>query len=445
MYIGLNLVTDLQLKLNLTPELRQSIDILQMHSLDLYSYLKNIEMENPLIKVESRDFSEFYKFGNNTANVTTSTDPLNLITNKPKTLEQHVIDELRLINHSQEHMRTTTFLAGNLDENGYLDIDLEEAALLLGCSVNQMNEALHILQSLDPPGIGARNLKECLLIQISKDKDAPTYVDDIINDFFQDLAYGKIDKIASKLNISTSHVCELVNYIKTLNPRPGLIYNSKSSPVVIPDAEVINENNCFNISIFDKHLPKVTIRSDYKTILQDDASEEVIDYIRNKLNQANSIIRSLSQRKQTLFRVIEIIVKKQKDFFDLGEKALQPMNLKDISQQLELHESTISRSVQNKYIQTPNGIFELKYFFSNGLIDNEGQFTSQKSIKNRIREVINEEDKNKPLSDNQLADILQKEGIQVSRRTVAKYREQMRILSSRLRKSQNFKLKANSF
>ncbi|XID91428.1 RNA polymerase factor sigma-54 [Paenibacillaceae bacterium WGS1546] len=437
MQFEIQLSSQQQLKLNLTPAMRQSIDILQLHSADLVSYLQEIANENPIIEIQYRPVrDEFGPLSRGSAlGQSELPDPIAAIRSREETLEESLIRQLHLSDRTGEIVSAAVFLAGNLNDDGYLEIDLMQASALANRPVGLMMEALILLQSMDPPGIAARSLAECLELQIERDDHAPAYAKSIVQSHFRELAGGKIGHIAKKLKIRPEQAEKAAAYVRSLNPRPGLAVSPSSLAKVVPDAEIAVFGNRVQITVFDHHLPAIRINKSYELLIGRAPDSDASLYLKDKLQQAKSVMHGLKQRKQTLLRVVEAIYERQRDYFKHGEKGLRPLSMKELSAQLELHESTISRTVQNKFLQTSQGIVSLKSFFSHGLSDQEGQSSaSQTAIKQRIREMIEGEIKRKPYSDSQLADLLRKDGLQISRRTVTKYREELRILSSVLRR-----------
>ncbi len=434
MHIGLHVGQEKQLRLNLTPALKHSIDILQMHTLDLTSYLQELAWTNPLIDIEPGPQPTPGRPNRSVAK-TERLDPLATLQAKNQSLEQMLTHQLRLLNQPPHIVKAAAFLAGNLNDDGYLEIELGHASSLCGCSQEVMELGLELLHQMDPPGVGARNLQECLSIQMRQDPSAPALALPIVNRFFIELAHGKIDSIAKKLGATVECVKQAISYIRRLNPRPGLAFGHHVGFPLIPDGEIVRAGNRYAVRMFDHYLPRITINRDYAALAESHVSKDTAEYLKDKLHQAKWIMRSLGQRKLTLHRVMTAIVDRQQEFIRHGEQELRPMTLRELAAELHLHESTISRAVQNKSIQTCNGIIPLKSFFSNGFSIKDGQLTSQTSIKSKIKQLIDAEAKTKPISDSQIAEYLKKEGIQISRRTVTKYREEMGILSSMLRKS----------
>ncbi|HJV47191.1 MAG TPA: RNA polymerase factor sigma-54, partial [Bacillota bacterium] len=298
--------------------------------------------------------------------------------------------------------------------------------------LEDVQQALFVVQGLEPRGVGARNLRECLTIQLEYQglKDSLSF--QIVEEHLPDLAEGKINRIASALGVSTRQVQEAIDQIRTLDPRPGARYHREEVRYIVPDVTVEQIEGNYIVIVNDAVTPRLSISRFYERLLTEE--NEAKKYIHEKMNSAQWLIRSIEQRRMTLYRVTEAIVDEQCEFFNQGIDRLKPMTLKEIADIVGLHESTISRATNNKYVQTPRGTFELKYFFSSGLSTSSGDAASSESVKKKIKQLIAQEDRKKPLSDQQLSDILNKQGICISRRTVAKYREEIGILSSAKRK-----------
>lgn len=435
MQLGQYLNQEQHVRVTMTPELKQSIFILQLSNLQLNSYLRELEAENPLIEIEWADNSYFASHKKSDHSAFNQADSLSSTSVSRGTLEDWIMDQLRMIEYSPEEFKAVSYYAGNLDEAGYLSVSLEEASYALNMPPELLESALEKLQSFDPPGIGGRNLRECLALQIRRDPDAHPEALKVVELYLEDLAKGKHDKIANELDIDIQEVSNILDYIRSLNPRPGLEFGQSEQQNIVVDAKVYLEKNNYVIEMNRQIAPKVSINTSYLQLLKKKWDREVARYYQEKLRSAEWLIRSLDHRSHTLFKVIYVIVEEQFTFLHEGISGLKPMKLKSIAQKLGIHESTVSRAVKNKFIDTPRGIFELKYFFSNGIQTAEGEQVSSKIIKNRIKDLIAEEDKKKPLSDQKIAFLLNKKGIQISRRTVAKYREEEHILSSSLRRN----------
>jgi RNA polymerase sigma-54 factor len=420
-------------QLNLTPELKQSIFILQVSSEELADFLQIKAVENPLLEIEWPSM----RFGRSIYSKLEDMDPkdrlLNNISKSEDTIESMLLAQLRFKNISKSSYATAVYLAGNINETGYLDVPIAVVSEARGIGEEEVLEALAHLQGLEPAGIAARDLKECLLLQIGRDSNRNPWAETVIEKHMQELAGGKLKQLAEKLNLSLDTLRSTLDYIRTLNPRPGSAFGQQTQNYRLPDAIIGKEDEDYKLFMTNAYLPKIAVNREYRTYLLGNITGEGSFYLRDQTKDAEQLLRSLEQRKTTLRRVIEIIIKEQKAFLDHGISYLKPMNLKTVADTLSFHESTISRAVQNKCIQTPQGWYELNFFFPSGVSTAEGEDTSAESIKSRIKHMVNLEDKKHPFSDQQITDQLVKQGIQISRRTVMKYREEMKILSSRLR------------
>ncbi|WCK54123.1 RNA polymerase factor sigma-54 [Aneurinibacillus sp. Ricciae_BoGa-3] len=464
MQMGFGLYQQQTLKLVMTPELRQAITILQYSSVDLVDFLHQQASENPVLEITENDknylretattdqvaaakpeidwleYARVRATGDTTyssgATRRTDVEPLDFVRADDLTLERHLSEQIAIMkNLSKLERKILRFLIGNLNESGYLYIDAAEAASILDVPLEQMEDMITFLQGLDPVGVGSRNLVECLQLQILARADAPPLVYEIVTHYLQDVADRRFPKIASALGVTVQSVQEAADYIKSLNPRPAGQFGGSSPRFITPDVTVEKVGNEYVVIVTDSMTPNLSISRFYRQMLQDGDQAGAQRYIQEKLNSAMWLIKSIEQRRMTLYRVTQAIVEEQQAFFKSGITSLKPMTLKDIAQKVDLHESTISRATSNKYVQTPRGLFELKYFFTNGLGRSDGgDAASALSVKKKIKELIDSEDKNKPLSDQKIMDILVADGTQISRRTVAKYREELGIAGSSKRK-----------
>ncbi|WP_409341664.1 RNA polymerase factor sigma-54 [Paenibacillus sp. MBLB4367] len=423
------------LKLGMTVQLQQSIHLLQLSASELAEYVQEQSTLNPMLDISWRDSRK-----NRGVGVSASAYSGNGAKGygrteaacQPETLESALISQLRTAAGNDSKRKIAAFLAGNLNEDGYLEIGLEEVCAVLQAPSARAEAALKLLQSLEPAGVGARNLQECLLLQIERDPDADPLAAPVVIGFLQELGGGKLKKIAESLRAPLEAVVRALDYIRRLDPRPGLAYSECNGKYIVPDAVVAAERDQFVITLNESLIPQVSLSGCYQSMLVTGGSKEVNLFLRDHLQTAKWLIRSLEQRNATLYRVIEAIVEEQRDFMVHGVTRMRPMNMKAIAEKLGLHESTISRTVRNKYALTPQGLYELKYFFS-GSVAGEQDAASAESVKSRIKQLIDAEDKRAPLSDQRIADLLSAEGVQLARRTVVKYREEMRLLSSRFR------------
>ncbi|MDU0204855.1 RNA polymerase factor sigma-54 [Paenibacillus sp. MAH-36] len=423
-----------QVKLAMTPELRQSIHILQLSGYELNQFLLEQSVENPILEVEESPYL-YRKIRSSGSLDASQTDPLLLLRAHEQSLQDYVCSQLRV------HIRLTPavrkfaiFLAGNLDEKGYLSLKLDECCEILGENMEVALDALAALQSLDPAGIGARDVRECLLIQIRKDSEADVGALACVEHYLPQLAQGRYKEVGVRLKRSEQQIAKIHAYIKTLNPWPGSSYPPDVKPCyIIPDAYIRREPNGFSIQVNTKYMPRVSMNSAYSQWVND-KQEDASFYLRDKFKSASWLIKSIEQRNATLHRVIQVLIDEQYNFLHMGLAYLRPLNLKSVAERLGLHESTISRAVQNKYIQTPQGLIEMKFLFSMGLQTSQGSTVSVSLVKYKMKEIFSQERKSAPYSDQQISELLVTQGIGISRRTVAKYREELAIPAASIRK-----------
>ncbi len=353
-----------------------------------------------------------------------------------KSLTEHLLWQLMMYAPTEEQQRIGSLIAGNLNANGYLDISLEEIARIVTIPVEKVEEVLLIMQNFDPVGICARNLEECLMIQVKQLKLQDTIVTEIIQNHLHFLENRNIKAICKALKVSFEDVIAAVNVIKSLDPRPGRIFSDENFQYITPDIYVYKFENDFVIVLNDDGMPKLRINPFYRNAMGKDQkiSATAKDYIQEKMRSAAWLIRSIHQRQKTIYRVMESILKFQREFFDKGIGYLKPMVLRDVAQDIDMHESTISRVTTNKYAYTPQGIFELKFFFNSSINRVHGGSIASASVQEKIRALIESEDPSKPYSDDKIASFLKQSNINIARRTVAKYREMMKILPSHKRK-----------
>ena len=358
-----------------------------------------------------------------------------------KSLPQYLMWQMKLSPLSKNEIKVGIQIIGNLDQNGYLCATVAEIASLENVSEEYAESVLQKIQELDPPGIAARNLQECLLIQarMMGAKRNPI-VEAIIRDHLKDLELKNYLNIARKLKVPIREVEKAVLLISNMDPRPGSVYAEEKIQTIIPDVYVVKAGDEYKIIVNDDGLPRLRISNFYREIMagltaqSNREQENGKKYIREKVQAATWLIKSIQQRQKTICKVAESIVKFQKDFFDKGINCLKPLVLRDIAADVEMHESTISRVVNNKYMHTSRGIFELKYFFGSSIQRVSGETIASKSVKEEIKKIISQEQPKKPYSDCEIVEMLKGKGITIARRTVAKYREMMGILPSSKRK-----------
>lgn len=359
--------------------------------------------------------------------------------NREKTnLTSHLMWQLSLSHLSDKQREIGVQIIGNIDEVGYLQVTIDELVESTGGLYEDVQNTLEAIQNFDPVGIAARDTRECLLIQIRFQNLEDTVVEKIIMDHMGSLENKRYDRIAKSLSITIQDVLEAVEIITNLEPKPGRLYNEDDTIYISPDIYVFKVVDDYEIVLNEDGLPKLKINNYYKDILNEKDSPESDDktkeYILDKMKSAAWLIKSIHQRQRTIYKVTESIVQFQRKFFDHGVTHLKPLVLRDVAEHIEMHESTISRVTTNKYVHTPQGVFELKYFFNSSINSMQGDSIASESVKEHIRNIIKSENKKKPFSDQEVADLLKNYNIDVARRTVAKYREALGILPSRKRR-----------
>jgi len=364
------------------------------------------------------------------------------ITDTKTNLSSHLIWQLNMSSMDEVQQEIGTQIIGNLDDNGYLDIPLEEISQVTGHPLKRVIETLLLIQAFDPVGVAARDTRESLLIQARFLNLGGSVAETIIMDYLEDLENKRYERIADSLEISLKEVVAAISVIKGLDPRPGRAYLNEEIIYITPDIYVFKVGDDYEIVQNEDGLPKLRINSYYKKILQNKGtlSEDTNEYIQEKLRSAAWLIKSINQRQRTLFRVTESIVSFQREFLDKGITHLRPLVLRNVAEDIEMHESTVSRVTTNKYVYTPQGLFELKFFFNSSIRRIDGDALASESVKEHIRNIIKNEDKAKPHSDKEIEKMMKRLNINVARRTVAKYRESMAILPSRKRKEPSLKL-----
>ena len=472
----------------MTPQLQQAIRLLQLSSLELQAEIQEVLETNPLLEVE-----EEFEFNNNEQNQESSNEevpevasqeigqlehsdipdelpvdsqwedtydapPINIQSQasaasadihydnedeSDKTLQEHLLWQMRLTPFSVLEQAIAIIIIDSIDGDGYLKSSLEDILQSLGeeseAELDEIEAVLHRIQHFDPVGIAARDLRECLLIQL-KQFDFDRHEHDLellttlIDQHLDTLAKRDYIQIKRALKIDEEQLTELVKLIQLLNPRPGSQIQVERTEYIVPDVYVRKTQEQWHISLNSDNAPKIHVAEHYSALIKraDNSADNV--YLKNNLQEARWFLKSLQSRNETLIKVATAIVEKQKDFLEHGEEAMRPLVLHDIAEEVEMHESTISRVTTRKYLHTPSGIFELKYFFSSHVTTDSGGECSATAIRAIIKKLVIAENPRKPLSDSKIADILGDQGIQVARRTIAKYRETLAILPSNERK-----------
>lgn len=441
----MNLILNQTQKLIMTPELKQALNILQLNVLELSQYIEEQLEINPILEASEDDSMDIIEWSdyisqNNPGESRYDDDEEDIsfesyVPSVPS-LREHLMFQLHLTPVTMRTKRVCQYIIDSLDENGYLSsVSLSDIAMYLHENMFIVEKALGIVQEFDPPGVGARDLKECLLLQL---KAKGVLNDDIvylIEHHLKDVAENKLTAIARKMNIDVSQVQHMIDILKTLNPRPGCNFTGYNDMrYIVPDAIIKEVRGNFEIIINDSVIPRLRINKFYRELLLNNSrNSEEFKYLNEKLQSAFWLIKNIEQRKTTLYNVIKAIVEYQRDFFSSGVSGLRPLTLKQIARTCGIHESTVSRATNGKYVDTPKGVFELKFFFKNGVSHEDGEVSSE-VIKNLISEIIATESPRSPLSDLTITELLRERGIDISRRTVAKYRDEMGIPSSNRRK-----------
>jgi len=350
------------------------------------------------------------------------------------TFEDELKQQLHVESDNETVVGIAEYIIDELDRDGYVRDSLEEIAEALKVDVESVQMALSIVQSLDPPGIGAREMKECLYLQLKRKDAGDSLAAKVVLEAFDDLKACKYDRIRRKFGVSVEDLRHAINEISKLDPRPRTDEAALDPGYITPDLIVEEVDGDFVVFLNDQGVPRVRINPTYRQILLSDGESEEREFIAKKLKAARWIVQSIENRRRTMVRVMESIVRAQRGFFERGVSALRPLTLQQIADDVSMHESTVSRVTRGKYVQTPRGTFELKYFFSSGIRTRDGQEIASKAVRDAMREIISKENKQKPLSDQKIAEELRRQGFRISRRAVAKYRDQMSILRAGLRK-----------
>ncbi|MGI6308152.1 MAG: RNA polymerase factor sigma-54 [Dethiobacteria bacterium] len=453
-------------KVVMTLELQQAINLLQFSTLELIDYIQEEMTKNPLLEIQEKeqssdeeekpanneedngkedDFAEweeyfhdsFYKRdrrGEMQRDKDDGFSAFEYYATQEAGLQEHLEFQLKMSPVKGKQYLIAEYLLGNLNPNGYLQGEVAEHAQFLGVAEEEVWEMLKMIQSFDPPGVGARTLEECLLIQLQDRQDVPPAVEPVIKGYLPEVAAGKYREIAAKLGISPKCLQDALDYIRTLNPKPGsYLGGAEDIRYVYPDI-IVEKVEGEYIIIINDNVPQLFINPYYHNLLQQGKGEQINNFIKKQLESALWLIKSIEQRRLTLYRVTEQIIKVQEYFLEKGIHSLKPLTLKDIAQKLDIHESTVSRATTGKYVQTPRGLYPLKFFFSSGIDGLRGETYSVLSIKEHLKELVEAEDQSAPYSDQKISELLQKRGIKVSRRTVAKYRQEMNIPASSYRR-----------
>jgi RNA polymerase sigma-54 factor len=473
----MQLKTSLKLsqQLRMTPQLQQAIKLLQLSRLELEGAIRKELDENPVLeefqdvaeeespKVESqqeasadnaegqaasdpRQQEEFewenyldtsYKPPQGPVGGTDEIMNYENLISTSTSLHDHLMWQMGLGGFNEDEQHILAILISYVDDDGYIKTPFEEIAQEENTTASELEEMMPFLQEFDPAGVGARDLKECLLIQAKHIEEDTNDLVRLITDHIRDLEKKNYSGIAKAMGLPMEDVVEMCKIIYSMDPKPGRVYMPQDTQFVTPDVYVYKVGDEYMVALNEDGLPRLRISNLYKNILKGDKSnsqETAQNYIQDKLRSAVWLIKSIHQRQRTIYKVTESIVKHQQEFFDKGPGFIKPMILRDIANDIGMHESTVSRVTTNKYVHTPRGIFELKYFFNSGISKTDGDSLASESVKLKIKNLVGEEDPKNPLSDQRIVELLKKDGIQIARRTVAKYRDMLKILPSSKRK-----------
>src|SRR5215204_3731277 len=473
MAIQQKLHTKLVQKLILTPSLQQAIKLLPMSTLELADLLNQEMVENPLLeevpteelqpaeqqqpekqeaqpaveKPDTWDDADYdYFFGDylddgyrsRTPSEVKELPPIENTLSSAASLSDHLLWQLAMQTEEEQVKDIGGAIVGNLDDDGYLVASVEEIAAMGEWPVAEVEKALQHVQTFDPIGVAARDLQECLWLQIRHLGLEGTPSEKIVTEHLRLLQNHQVPEIARKLGMPIEELKQHIEIIRNLDPKPGNRYNPSQSQYVIPDVYVVKVEDQYVAALNEEGLPQLRISPVYRRLLDKSgaapANDETRAYVKDKFRSALWLIKSVDQRQKTIHKVATSIINFQREFLDQGIEYLRPLVLRDVANDIGMHESTVSRVVNNKYMHTPQGVFELKYFFHSGISSSYGESVSSVTIKQRIRKIIEQEDPRKPLSDSKIVQILQREGLELARRTIAKYREELKIPTSNQRK-----------
>lgn len=455
---GMEQIQGLALQQTLSPQMQQSLHILQAPLMELRQ-LVTAELEaNPTLEEEPREvtrepeaqesqrpeladqWNEYYAQRATsepwTADAQARRQHFFDSQTKSPTLQQHLLDQMSGSEMSSQDRGIGLVIIGNIDDRGYLRATTAEVASQAGCLEEDVEKVIEIVQGFDPAGVAARNLSECLFIQLRRSGRQYSLESRIVQHYLEELSRRKLPEIARLCHVSLSDVQNAAEAIARLEPRPGRPFSAEDEQTILPDVIVERDGDDYTVSLNDDEIPSLRIGDRYKDMLSQAAADrEVRDYLREKIRGGRFFIRCVQQRQHTLLNIAREIVDRQRDFFDLGPAHLRPMTMSKVAQAVGVHETTVSRAVSGKYLASPRGLFELKYFFTSGYTTDNGESVSNESVRQAIAEIVRNEDTKHPLSDQDIVAMLSERGLPIARRTVAKYREQIGILPSHLRKS----------
>jgi RNA polymerase sigma-54 factor len=487
MRAGLNQSTQLKQELKINPRLYQAMDLLYMPLLDLQQHLKQELLNNPFLEMVEADEDDDEE-GEATDEAETSIEEepkqqndeidweeillegfdaggrreeheekeyYEPVTVATRDLGDHLRDQIALLDLSDRQLLLAEEFLGNINEDGYLACSVDEILEGINEVVERAVEAsggdaddaplytrddadamLRIVQALEPAGVGARDLRECLMLQLKDAGLEQSVPFRLVRDCFDELINHRWSEISKRFGISPIDVQKAADEIQKLDPKPGLVHSAASDNYIIPDLVVDKIDGKYHVFLNDANLPRLKLSRAYQEIARDKKKfdGENKEFISNKLNSANWMIQAIEQRRQTMLKVMNYIVERQREFFEKGVQHLKPLTLREVAEVINMHESTVSRVTNEKFVQTPRGVLPLKFFFSSGLSTADGEDVSARGIKDQIQKLVQNEDAKHPLTDQAIVNILKEGGVQIARRTVAKYRDQLGVLSARMRK-----------
>jgi len=462
---GIHQFQNLTMQQVLAPQLQQSLQILQAPTLELRNIVQQELQTNPVLEEEigafdseerTKDDREFEEEFERLARLDEEwrdymAQNVSYSSRNPEdeerrqfffdsiasqeTLQQHLLEQLNTAEVSTSQREAAELIIGNIDELGFLQSSLEEISQNTTHSVQELQQMLDLVQTFHPVGVGARDLKDCLLIQLRRLGKQDSLEYQIVSEFLEDLGRRRFPEVARRLGVSVEQVQRAANFISTLDPKPGQIFSPDPNSYVLPDVSVDKIDDGYSVTLNGDQLPHLRISKTYKDLMtQGSNGAEVRDYIREKIRSGKFLIKSIHQRQQTILNIANEIVKRQHDFLEAGTAFLKPMTMVQIADTVGVHETTVSRAISGKYMATPQGVFEMKYFFTPGYQTVDGAALSNTSVKEAIADLVRNEQPRNPLSDKEIVEILSDRGIPIARRTVAKYRAELNILPSNLRK-----------
>ncbi|PYP39143.1 MAG: RNA polymerase sigma-54 factor [Gemmatimonadetes bacterium] len=487
MKTGLHQHTSLRQDLRINPRLYQAMDLLYMPLLDLEQHLKQELLGNPFLEMiepeeevqapaaeqqQQEKKAEKEKSGDDepdwesillddrtdhgvpSGSYSEAREYVEPVTVEGKDLIDYLREQTQMLDLSPRQKLLAEEFLGNIGEDGYLQADVEqirkganqlleehEAESELDLNVPpytmaEVEEMLRVIQQLDPPGTGARNLRECLLLQLENQKRADSLVYRLVKDAFEDLIAHRWSDLGKRFGLAPDEVQKAADELARLDPKPGLQHSAANDAYIIPDLIVEKIDDKYHVFLNDSGLPRLRISKTYQEIARDKKKYdgESKEFINQRLNSAHWMIQAIEQRRQTMLKVMNFIVDRQREFFEKGIDYLKPLTLREVADVISMHESTVSRVTNEKYVQTPRGLLPLKFFFSSGLSTTTGEDASARSIKSQIQKLVNDEPPKDPLTDQQIVEMFERKGVRIARRTVAKYRDQLGILPARMRK-----------